>query len=90
MKPVGSNACRFCRAVVRINIYADIQPCGGELHIVGEIVNVCVEEGVLDSEGKVDPKKVNAFVFDQFQSGYYAVGEKVGQAWNSGAGLMKK
>ena len=66
----------------------DIQPCGGELHIVGEIVNVCVEEGVLDSEGKVDPKKVNAFVFDQFQSGYYAIGEKVGQAWESGKKFM--
>ena len=29
-------------------------------------------------------------VFDQFQHGYYVTGEKVGQAWNAGAGLMKK
>jgi hypothetical protein len=33
--------------------------------------------------------KLNAFVFDQFRNGYYAIGEKVGQAWNSGADLMK-
>ena len=47
------------------------------------------EESVLNEKGKVDPAKLNAFAFDQFQSGYYALGEKVGQAWHSGAGLMK-
>ena len=31
-----------------------------------------------------------AFVFDQMQNGYYAIGEKAGQAWQSGADLMKK
>ena len=49
--------------------------------VVGEIVNVLVDEEVLDSNGKVDPIKLNAFVFDQFQNGYYAIGEKVGEAW---------
>ena len=48
------------------------------------------EERVLTPDGKVDPVKLNAFLFDQFQNGYYAVGEKVGQAWHTGAGLMKK
>ena len=48
------------------------------------------EESVLDEKGKVDPAKLNAFVFDQFRSGYYAIGEKVGQAWHTGAPLMKK
>ena len=47
-------------------------------------------EKVLDEKGKVDPAKLNAFVFDQFRNGYYAVGEKVGQAWQTGAKLMKK
>ena len=58
--------------------------------VLGEIVNVLADEKVLDEKGRVDPKKLNAFVFDQFQSGYYAIGEKVGQAWQSGAPLMKK
>ena len=40
--------------------------------------------------GKIDAGKLNAFAFDQMQNGYYAIGEKVGQAWNSGADLMKK
>ncbi|WP_346911293.1 flavin reductase family protein [Faecalicatena orotica] len=59
-------------------------------HVIGEIVGVLADESVLDESGKVDPSKLNAFVFDQFQNGYYAIGEKVGQAWSTGAPLMKK
>ena len=58
--------------------------------VVGKIVNACAEENILDDKGKVDPSKINALIFDQFQSGYYVVGEKVGKAWNAGAPLMKK
>lgn len=57
--------------------------------VLGEIVGVLAEESALDEKGQVDPTKLNAFVFDQFQHGYYAIGEKVGQAWNTGAKLMK-
>ena len=58
--------------------------------IVGKIINTAAEETVLSDNGKVDPSKLNALIFDQFQSGYYVSGEKVGRAWNAGAGLMKK
>ena len=58
--------------------------------VVGKIVNTSAEEKVIGENGKIDPAKIEALVFDQFQSGYYVVGEKVGQAWNAGAGLMKK
>ena len=58
--------------------------------IVGKIVNTAAEEKVLSEKGKVDPMKLNALMFDQFQHGYYVAGEKVGKAWNAGAGLMKK
>ena len=47
--------------------------------VVGKIVNVSADEKVLDAKGKVDLVKLNAFVFDQFQNGYYKIGEKVGQ-----------
>jgi len=33
---------------------------------------------------------LDALIFDQFQSGYYVTGEKVGQAWNAGKELMLK
>lgn len=58
--------------------------------IVGRIVNVKAEEAVLNEKGKVDPAKLDSILFDQFQNGYYAIGEQVGKAWNAGAGLMKK
>ena len=48
--------------------------------IVGKIVNVKTEEAVLSDKGKVDPEKLHALMFDQFQYGYYATGAKVGQA----------
>ena len=57
--------------------------------VLGEIVNVLADEKVLDEKGRVDPTRLNAFVFDQCQSGYYKVGEKVGQAWKSGTRFMK-
>jgi len=58
--------------------------------VVGRIVNVSAEEGVVGDKDKILPEKVNALIFDQYRSGYYAVGEKVGQAWNAGKELMKK
>ena len=60
------------------------------LRVLGRIVNVLADERVLDEKGKIDAGKLGALVFDQMRNGYYAVGEKAGQAWSSGAGLMKK
>ena len=62
----------------------------GGFRVLGEILNVIVDSKVLDENGNVDPTKLNAFVFDQFQNGYYKIGEKVGQAWNSGKKFMNK
>lgn len=59
-------------------------------HVIGEIVGILAEENIINEAGKVEPEKLNTFIFDQFQNGYYAVGEKIGQAWNAGADLMKK
>ena len=64
------------------------QPYG--LRVLGKIVNVIADEKILDDSGKIDAGKIHAFAFDQMKNGYYAVGEKVGQAWQSGADLMKK
>ena len=64
------------------------QPYG--LRVLGKIVNVLADEKVLDGAGKIDAAKLNAFAFDQMQNGYYVIGERVGQAWHSGADLMKK
>ena len=72
-----------CRVVEdRMEVYGN--------QILGEIVGVLAEESVLDEAGNVDVKRLNALVYDQMQSGYYAVGEKLGRAWNAGAALLKK
>lgn len=59
-------------------------------HVLGEIVGVLAEESVLDDNDKVNPLKLNTFLFDQFQKGYYTIGEKVGRAFQTGLPLMKK
>ena len=56
--------------------------------VVGRIVNVSADQAVLASDGKIDPAKLDALIFDQFRSGYYVPGEHVGQAWDAGSGLM--
>lgn len=56
---------------------------------VGMIVGIVAEERVLDESGKIDSSKLDAIAFDQFRHGYYAMGEKAGQAWNAGAALAK-
>lgn len=68
---------------------AQVQHDRGGFRVLGEIINVLADQDVLDEEGRVDPVRLNAFVFDQFQNGYYAIGEKIGQAWESGRGLIK-
>ena len=52
--------------------------------VIGEIINVSVDEKVLDGNGKIDPSKINAILYDPFNHGYYKVGEKVGQAFQEG------
>ncbi len=59
------------------------------LRVLGKIVNVLADEKVLDGEGKVDAGKLCAFLFDQSRFGYYAIGEKIGTAWQAGAKYLK-
>lgn len=71
--------CELAEIVDTENLYA----------VIGKIVNVSADEKVLSENGKIDPMKLKALIFDQFQSGYYTATEKVGQAWNAGKEMMK-
>lgn len=55
--------------------------------LVGEIVNVSVDERVLDAEGKVDVRKAQPITFDPFNNTYVVLGETVGRAFHDGASL---
>jgi flavin reductase (DIM6/NTAB) family NADH-FMN oxidoreductase RutF len=55
--------------------------------IVGEIVNVCADERVLDENGQIDPAKVQAITYDPVRHTYIQLGETVGNAFSDGAKL---
>ena len=55
--------------------------------LVGEIVNVSVDERVLDKNGNVDVAKAAPITFDPFNNAYIRLGEKVGDAFKAGAAL---
>ncbi len=55
--------------------------------MVGEIVNVSVDEKVLDENGKVDVAKAAPITFDPFNNTYVKLGEKVGNAFSDGKTL---
>ena len=55
--------------------------------LVGEIVNVCAEESVLHSEGKIDVEKLAPITFDPVHNVYRKLGEVVGHAFQDGAKL---
>lgn len=61
----------------------------GHHRVVGKVVNVLVDEAVLGEDGKPDIEKIKPLTFDQFHNAYYALGEKVGDAWGAGRELMK-
>ena len=56
-------------------------------HLVGEIVNVSVDESVLTPDGKVDAAKLAPITFDPINSAYHKLGEKVGNAFSDGLKL---
>ena len=54
--------------------------------LIGKIVNVCAEERIL-TDGKIDLSKFHPITYDPSGHGYYALGEKVGQAFSDGKQL---
>ena len=55
--------------------------------LVGEIVNVSVDERVLDENGHVDVARARPITFDPFNNTYVALGEIAGQAFHDGLAL---
>lgn len=55
--------------------------------LVGEIVNVSVDEKILDEKGKIDPSKFTPIVYDPVNNAYLKIGEKAGNAFKDGFNL---
>lgn len=57
--------------------------------MVGEIVNVNVDERVLDANGHVDVSKARPITFDPFNNTYVELGAIVGKAFHDGLKLKE-
>jgi len=58
-------------------------------YMVGRIVNVSVDEGVLGEHGRIDVTRLQPVVYDPCSKDYLAVGEKVAKAFSAGKAIMK-
>jgi flavin reductase (DIM6/NTAB) family NADH-FMN oxidoreductase RutF len=56
--------------------------------IIGQILNVSIDERVLDADGNVDGEKLSAISYDPMGHGYLKVGGKVGNAFADGRALI--
>ena len=56
-------------------------------YLVGEIVNILVDEKYLAEDGNPDIEKMQLITYDPVHHGYIALGEKVGNAFSDGKQL---
>lgn len=56
-------------------------------NIIGQIVNISVEETILDADGKIDPDKLHPISFEPVHNTYRKLGEVVGNAFQDGKKL---
>jgi len=58
--------------------------------LVGEIVNVCADERILDESGKIDLNKFSPITYDPAHHTYRKIGGVVGKAFGDGNKLFTK
>ena len=61
----------------------------GEMHIIGEIVNISADESILDEEGNISVDKLQPIIYDSIGKTYRVVGEVVGTAFEDGIKIKK-
>lgn len=66
-----------------------IAEVGSHTQITGEIVNVKAEEDILDERGKIIFERLNPLAYDEMSHSYYAMGEKVADAFKVGLKFRK-
>lgn len=52
--------------------------------LVGEIVNVCADERILDENDKIDLNKFSPIIYDPVHHTYHKIGDVVGKAFSDG------
>ena len=56
--------------------------------LVGEIVNVCADERILDKNGKIDLNKFSPITYDPVHHTYRKIGDVVGNAFSDGKKIL--
>ncbi|HBJ77310.1 MAG TPA: flavin oxidoreductase [Porphyromonadaceae bacterium] len=56
-------------------------------YLIGEIVNIRAEEGILGEDGLPDLSKLKPIMFDPIHNRYYALGKEIGTAFSDGNNL---
>ena len=81
-KNFGAKAYLYPMPVLIIGSY-DEKTC----RLVGEIVNVCADERILDENGKVDLNKFSPITYDPVHHTYRKLGDVAGKAFSDGLRL---
>ena len=67
----------------------EMQEALGEMHVVGEVVNMQADESILDAQGKVDLGKLSPISYDSASHSYRVLGDVVGKAFKDGNKLPR-
>jgi len=60
----------------------------GEMHVVGEVVNMQADESILDAQGNVDLGRLRPISYDSASHSYRVLGDIVGKAFKNGDKLL--
>ena len=56
-------------------------------NLIGNVINVSIDEDYLDENGKIDVDKMEIIAFDMVNNTYRVLGENVGKAFKDGFDL---
>ena len=63
---------------------------GSHTQVTGEVKRIVADESILDNRGKVILEKLRPIIYDEEQLRYLSLGEKVADAFRTGAELKKR
>lgn len=66
----------------------EMQEALGEMHVVGEVVNMLADESILNAQGKVDLGKLRPISYDSSSGSYRVLGDIVGKAFKDGKKIL--
>ena len=63
---------------------SDLQDKGTSARVIGDIINVSVDEAILEADGSIDLEKIDAICFDPVKHTYMRLAGPVGNAFKDG------